>query len=155
MNTIYNKIIIGLAAVFIIFSAYVIFSFLTDDSEKKFMESLSLHQKINEQQIDSTKMSKVILINSTYKHIDIDLGKEQAERIINIYNSISPESIKSINTADPSIISGIVIRLKDKSEVRIQYDRKNIYVTRSEIKYIIEDSELKSIFEYELETNDI
>lgn len=150
MNTINNKAIIGLLAVFMIFTAVVLYSFLTDDSEEKFMEQLSLHQKIEEQDIDSIRMNKVVLINSTFKHIDIDLSKDQIHRIITTFNSLSPKETSWKDTSNPSIVSGIAIRLKDRSEVRIQYDKENIYVSRGEVKYIIESSQLKRIFDVEL-----
>jgi hypothetical protein len=153
MNTFYKKTIIVMFAMFMIFIAFLLFSFLTDDSNEKFMQELSLHQKIDEQQIESTRMSKVVLVNSTYKHIDIDLSKEQIQRIITIFNSISPKSINSIDAINSSISSGIVIRLKNRSEVRIHYDKRNIYVSRPELKYIIEDIELKKIFDNELMNN--
>ncbi len=85
--------------------------------------------------------------------MNIELTNTQIQKIITLFNLISQNSIESISTENPSISSGIAIRMKDRSEVRIQYDKKNIYVTRSEVQYIIEDNELKEIFDKELKKN--
>ncbi|PZD93136.1 hypothetical protein DNH61_24710 [Paenibacillus sambharensis] len=150
MNTINNKAIIGLITVFMIFSAVIFYSYLTDDSNGKFMDQLSMHQKIEEQDIDSIRMSKVVLINSTFKHIDINLNDDQIQRIIRTFNSSSPLATSWKDSSSPSIVSGIAIRLKNRSEVRIQYDKENIYVTRGEVDYLIVSNQLKQIFEEEL-----
>lgn len=147
MNTINNRVLIGLIAVFVIFSGFALFSIMIDDSDEKFMEQLALHQKIDETQIESIRMSKVVLNNSTYSHHDIELNDEQNHKIINIFNSISHESVYSVNTTNPTVVAGIVIRLKNNTGVRIQYDNKEIFVTRSEVKYAVEDSELKELFD--------
>lgn len=154
MKTI-NKTILGLIALYMIFLTFVLFSFLSDHSDEKFMQDLSLHQMIDEKQIESIKMSKVILINSTYKHADVYLTNEQKQKIIYIFNSIPRESINSIKPINPSISLGIVIRLKNGSEIRIQYDKKNILVTRSEVIYTVEDIKLKELFDRELKDNNI
>ncbi|MNW55922.1 hypothetical protein D3C74_336140 [compost metagenome] len=153
MNTINKKVLYVLIVVFMIFATFVIFSILTDDSDDKFMQELVLHQKLDKSKIESIRMSKVVLQKSTFKHIDIELKDDQKQKIINIFNSVTQESVNSMNTINSNISSGIVIRLKNKSEVRIQYDKKDIYVTRGEVMYTVEDNNLKEIFDNELKNN--
>lgn len=153
MISINNKVIIVLIAFFIIFASFVLYTFLTDDSDDKFMQELSLHQKIDEQQIESVRMSKVVLEKSSSKQIEFELNLTQIQKIVSHFNSISQDSIQSIDAVNPSIISGIAIKMKDRSEIRIQYDKKNIYVSRSEVKYMIDDIEFKEIFDKELKND--
>ncbi|GIP32994.1 hypothetical protein [Paenibacillus sp. J2TS4] len=68
--------------------------------------------------------------------------------------SVSADGIREVQQVNPALSAGIVFNLKSSAEVRIQYDKEDVYVTRTDKtgqkKYIVESAVLKEFFDNKL-----
>ncbi|WP_379391529.1 hypothetical protein [Paenibacillus lentus] len=89
--------------------------------------------------------------------VDIKLRQDEVENIANWINSVPESEIIELNQipSNKSISAGIVFRLKNNKEIRIQYDLEKIYITRtdqknSQVVYSINQGELMNFFDTQL-----
>lgn len=112
-------------------------------------------------QISSTEMSKAVYTKegtgAFVNWVDIKLRQDEVENIANWINSVPESEIIELNQipSNKSISAGIVFRLKNNKEIRIQYDLEKIYITRTDIKnsqvvYSINQGELMNFFDTQL-----
>lgn len=112
-------------------------------------------------QILSTEMSKAVYTKegtgAFVNWVDIKLRQDEVENIANWINSVPKSEIIELNQipSNKSISAGIVFRLKNNKEIRIQYDLEKIYITRTDIKnsqvvYSINQGELMNFFDTQL-----
>lgn len=112
-------------------------------------------------QILSTEMSKAVYTKegtgAFVNWVDIKLRQDEVENIANWINSVPESEIIELNQipSNKSISAGIVFRLKNNKEIRIQYDLEKIYITRTDIKnspvvYSINQGELMNFFDTQL-----
>ncbi|WP_235680326.1 hypothetical protein [Paenibacillus albicereus] len=110
---------------------------------------------IKTDQISNTQMSLAVYRNYGFgaeiNFEDINLKQEQIEKIISWINNTPESEITTLNETPSNISAGIVLKLKSRKEIRIQYDLKKIYITRSDIKkslvkYSIEQKNLNDFF---------
>ena len=151
-STIHGRTLLVLLVVFVLFTGIVLNSMAENESEKVFIQKLSLHQRIDQEQVESIRMGKVPNIHSMSENEGVELQHEQRQDMIDIFNSITQSSIHSADITDLNslnVYSEMVIKLKNNSKIRVQYDRKNIYVTSGEVVYVVTDSKLKKALEVE------
>ncbi|MFD3258107.1 hypothetical protein ACE3MQ_05795 [Paenibacillus lentus] len=112
-------------------------------------------------QILSSEMSKAVYTKegtgAIVNWVDIKLRQDEVENIANWINSVPESEIIELNQipSNKSISAGIVFRLKNNKEIRIQYDLEKIYITRtdqknSQVVYSINQGELMNFFDTQL-----
>ncbi|AJY76187.1 hypothetical protein [Paenibacillus beijingensis] len=136
-----------------------VFGWLKYKENKNFMIELLLHKPISKNDIKDTKASKVIYKSmgsgmAKVEHVEINITEEEINKLISWFNSVPVNSVHEVGSVEGSIIAGIVLDMRSGSEVRIQYNSINIYVTRNDIKgkgiyikYIIEHDYIREFFE--------
>lgn len=113
------------------------------------------NKKISFDQISDTRMEKVVYDYETIPNIrfvDIPLSDDQIRKIVEWINSVPDSDVMKWSHVPSSISAGIVFRLKFNREIRIQYDLKNVYITRTDswrkqTKYTIRQDDLKRFFD--------
>ncbi|WP_458123702.1 hypothetical protein [Paenibacillus sp. Z3-2] len=119
------------------------------------------NKPISRNQVISTEMSIVVYTRTGdgAGHVRFDnvtLSKEDISRIVGWLN-VAPESTKiPVDDVTGSISAGIALRLKHNAEVTIQYNRKQIIVTRKSrfnrsSRYILDQKYLRDFMDQKLE----
>lgn len=86
---------------------------------------------------------------------NVTLSKEDISRIVGWLNA-APESTKiPVDDVTGSISAGIALRLKHNAEVTIQYNRKQIIVTRKSrfnrsSRYLLDQKDLRDFMDQKL-----
>ncbi|WP_223068424.1 hypothetical protein [Paenibacillus caui] len=136
-----------------------VFGWLKYKEDKNFMNELLLHKPISKKDIKDTRAGKVIYKSmgsgmAKAEHVEIDINEEEMNKLISWFNSVPVNSVHEVGSVEGSIIAGIVLDMRSGSEIRIQYNSNNIYVTRNDIKgkgiyikYIIEHEYIRKFFE--------
>jgi hypothetical protein len=126
-----------------------------------FMSKSKLNKEIQVKQISSTEMSKALYTRNEsgafIDWIEVKLNQDDINNIVNWINSVPDSDIIELKQipSNTSISTGIVFRLKNRKEIRIQYDLERIYITRTDIKtgqviYTITQENLRDFFDKQL-----
>lgn len=126
-----------------------------------YMSKTKLNKEILVHQISSTDMSKAQYTRkgsgAFIDWIRVNLNQNEINNVVNWINSVSDSDIIELKQipSNTSISAGIVFRLKNRKEIRIQYDLEKIYITRTDIRtgqvvYTINQDDLKSFFDKQL-----
>ncbi|OMF12066.1 hypothetical protein BK131_18830 [Paenibacillus amylolyticus] len=118
------------------------------------------NKPISRNQVISTEMSIAVYTRTGDggAHVSIDnvtLSKEDIRRIVGWLNA-APESSKiPVDDVTGSISAGIALRLKHNAEITIQYNRKQIIVTRKSrfnrsSRYIVDQEDLRDVMDQKL-----
>lgn len=153
-----TQLISARAFIILIFigAIYFLFIDLNNPTSKS-----SLNKKIQVTHISSTEMSKAVYTSvrggAYISWEDINLSQDEINNITTWINSVSESEITELNQipSNISISAGIVFRLKNNKEIRIQYDLEKIYITRTDIQnsrviYSINQEKLKDFFDKQL-----
>ncbi|WP_339166833.1 hypothetical protein MKX75_22045 [Paenibacillus sp. FSL R5-0341] len=119
------------------------------------------NKPISRNQVISTEMSIAVYTRTGDggAHVSIDnvtLSKEDISRIVGWLNA-APESSKiPVDDVTGSISAGIALKLKHNAEITIQYNRKQIIVSRKsrfnrDSKYILDQKDLRDFLDQKLE----
>ncbi|XEC95795.1 hypothetical protein AB6A23_04280 [Paenibacillus tarimensis] len=129
---------------------------IINNFDKPGEESVPLHKVIASEDVEKVRMGVMVYHEPRIEAVDIDLTDQEINEIRSFYNSVPADRMKEVQEVNPALVAGIVFNLKSNAEVRIQYDKKDVYVTRTDKtgqeKYIVEFPELKSFFENKLES---
>ncbi|WP_211748614.1 hypothetical protein [Paenibacillus sp. Marseille-Q4541] len=127
-------------------------------SEHEALESVSSHLK--PENIKNFEMTKVMYTRGDggvkVYFTDVNLQQDEVRNITDWLNAASDLEKVPISSIPGSISSGIRLYLKPAGEVLIQYNRENIYITRTgvfnkEVRYIDNNVEFKQFFDKHLE----
>lgn len=119
----------------------------------------SLNKEISVEDISSIHMSKAVYTRTgngaTVNFEDVELNQDDVINITSWINSTPESEIIELNRIPSNISAGILIRLKSRKEIRIQYDLENIFITRTDVKkkqvmYSINQGNLKNFFDKKL-----
>lgn len=125
--------------------------FIINNFDKPKEVSGALHKAIASEDVAEVKMAEWVLDGATWKQKDVDLNQEEINQIRSLFNSVPADRIRNVQEVNPNLHAGIVFGLKQNSEVRIQYDKKDVYVTRTgrtgQVKYIVDYPEIKQFFD--------
>lgn len=119
----------------------------------------SLNKEISVEDISSTQMSKAVYTRNgngaTVNFEDVELNQDDVNNIMSWINSTPDSEIIELNRIPSNISAGILIRLKSRKEIRIQYDLEKIFITRTDVKkkqvmYSINQGNLKNFFDKKL-----
>ncbi|MCC3375948.1 hypothetical protein [Cohnella sp. REN36] len=130
-------ILLGIIAIALVI---LTISFTQKHSSGVVPESLPLNKQIQPTDVQGYKMSKWVVENSFAKQADVSLTQQQVIQLVDMFNSIPEMSVVQVESVDPQISAGIVLGLKPDREIRIQYAKKEVYVTRNDLS---NDFELK------------
>ncbi|WP_433746154.1 hypothetical protein [Paenibacillus amylolyticus] len=119
------------------------------------------NKPISRNQVISTEMNIVVYTRTgdggSHTRIDnVTLSKEDISRIVGWLNA-APESAKiPVDDVTGSISAGIALRLKHNAEITIQYNRKQIIVSKNSrfnrsSKYILVQKDLRDFLDQKLE----
>ncbi|MFC4777350.1 hypothetical protein ACFO9Q_11200 [Paenibacillus sp. GCM10023252] len=133
--------------------------FCMDYEQNSLWSNDNINKPIQIREISTTKMQKAVYTSdgdgARIKFEDIDLTHDEILRIVQWIN-LSPKADISKLVAVPANISmGIVIRMKSKREVRIQYNLESIFITKidaikGQVQYSIKQPKLKEYFDQHL-----
>ncbi|AZK49129.1 hypothetical protein EIM92_18675 [Paenibacillus lentus] len=126
-----------------------------------FMSESKLNKKIQVKQVAKTEMFKALYIrNESGVFVDwikVELSEVDINNIVNWINSVPDSDVIELNQmqSNTNISTGIVFRLKDRNEIRIQYDLERIYITRTDVRtdqviYTITQKNLKEFLDKQL-----
>ncbi|WP_246021054.1 hypothetical protein [Paenibacillus lentus] len=125
------------------------------------MSESKLNKKIQVKQVAKTEMFKALYIrNESGVFVDwikVELSEVDINNIVNWINSVPDSDVIELNQmqSNTNISTGIVFRLKDRNEIRIQYDLERIYITRTDVRtdqviYTITQKNLKEFLDKQL-----
>jgi hypothetical protein len=112
-----------------------------------------LHKELAADEIIKVSMSMWVY-GSRVEQANVGLNQTEINQLRSWFNLVPADRVKKVENINPNLIAGIVFDLNSNAEVRIQYDKKDIYVTRTDKtgqkKYVVEYPELKSFFDNKL-----
>jgi hypothetical protein len=121
---------------------------------EKMEEPMILHKEIAADEIIKVSMSEWVYGGSRVQQANVDLNQTEINQLRSLFNSVPEDRVKEVQIVNPNLIAGIVFDLKSNAEVRVQYDKKDVYVTRTDKtgqkKYVVEYPELKNFFDNKL-----
>lgn len=146
---------------FIIFLLAIVTLYIFLIEMNNFMSESKLNKKIQVKQVAKTEMFKALYIrNESGVFVDwikVELSEVDINNIVNWINSVPDSDVIELNQmqSNTSISTGIVFRLKDRNEIRIQYDLERIYITRTDVRtdqviYTITQKNLKEFLDKQL-----
>ncbi|GLX68033.1 hypothetical protein [Paenibacillus glycanilyticus] len=113
-----------------------------------------VYETINSSDIVDYNMSKWVAEGATAMQEDISLSQQQVNQLIQWLNSSSGTTVTAIDRVDPQISAGIAIELKNDREIRIQYAKTEVYVTRNDLfkegkltYYKVDDPKIAGFFD--------
>ncbi|WP_051507149.1 hypothetical protein [Saccharibacillus sacchari] len=118
-----------------------------------------MNRPVDVEKISSTEMGRYVYSNQNgagfVQFEDIPLDTQQIDNIATWINEAPESAITMLDTMPSDISAGIVFKVKSNKEVRIQYNRDKVYVTRTDVnrqmlRYSIEQAELKNFFDEQL-----
>lgn len=128
-------------------------------SEQEALASLSSH--LEPENIKSSEMTKVMYTRGDggvkVYFTDVILQQDELRNITDWLNVESDHEEVPLTSIPPGSVSfGIRLYLRPVGEVLIQYNRENVYITRTgifnkEVRYIDDNLEFKQFFEKHLE----
>lgn len=117
-------------------------------------ENVPLNKQLQLTDVVGYKMSKWVYENSFAKQADVSLTRQQVNQFVDMLNSVSEARIVQVERVDPQISAGIVLELKPDREIRVQYAKNEVYVTRNDLSndfelkyYKVMDGSIKGFFE--------
>jgi hypothetical protein len=156
-----NKSLLGRKPVTIVLLGIIVIaliiltmSFTQKHPSKVVEENILLNKQLQLSDVVGYKMSKWVNENSFAKQADVSLTQQQVNQFVDMFNSVSETSIVQVERVDPQISAGIVLELKPDREIRIQYAKNEVYVTRNDLNndfelkyYKVIDGNIKGFFE--------
>ena len=131
------------------------------DREKSIEEPVILHKEIAANEVVKVNMTKWVLDGVTWKQKDVELNQQEVNQIRSWFNSVPTNMIREVQNVNPNLSAGIMFEIKSNAKVLIQYDKKDIYVTRNDLKsdysqtkYVVDGSELNDFFDNKLNLSD-
>jgi len=118
-----------------------------------------MNRPIDVEKISSTEMGRYVYSNQNgagfveFEYIPLDT--QQIDNIATWINEAPESAITMLDNMPSNISAGIVFKVKSNKEVRIQYNRDKVYVTRTDVnrqmlRYSIEQAELQNFFDEQL-----
>ncbi|RAP78453.1 hypothetical protein [Paenibacillus montanisoli] len=124
------------------------------DREESIEEPVIPHKEIASNEVVNVKMTIGFQDGPTWKWKNVTLSELEVNEILSWFNSVPENEITEVENYTSALVAGIGIELKSNYEIRIQYDQKNVYVTRNDVKsgnaltkYILNGSELNDFFD--------
>ncbi|WP_027091180.1 hypothetical protein [Cohnella thermotolerans] len=146
-----NKLSVAILLGIVTFGLLLLFLY---NREKPIEGPAILNKEIASNEVVKVNMTKWILDGVTWKQEDVNLSQEEINQIRSWINSVPTNRIREVQVVNPNISAGIVFELKSNAEIRIQYDKKDIYITRNDLnsdykqtKYVVEGTQLNDFFE--------
>lgn len=119
-----------------------------------------MNRPVDIENISGTEMERAVYsyLPAGGAHVrfeDIHLNPDQINEITGWLNTAPESAITMLDNMPSDISAGIVFKVKSNKEVRIQYNRDKVYVTRTDVnrqmlRYSIEQAELKNFFDEQL-----
>ncbi|MGG4146360.1 hypothetical protein ABEW34_24955 [Paenibacillus algorifonticola] len=113
-----------------------------------------IHKTITEIDILNVKATTVTYVRNgesvKVENHEIALTQEEIHQLIQLFNNVQENRVFAVPSVKSNIVLGILITMVDRTQVRIQYDSTDVYVTRtdkSSTTYKVEQEELKSFIE--------
>ena len=130
------------------------FLFLNESDQPSEGEKL-FHQEIAFDKVEKVRAGIVDDNVMPLDFRDIVLNQQQIKQALELLNSTPENRVREVQSyGDVSIIAGVVFELKDNSNVRVQYDKEDIYITWQEktgqTKYVADYPELEVFFDANL-----
>ncbi|ENH96054.1 hypothetical protein J416_12654 [Gracilibacillus halophilus YIM-C55.5] len=119
--------------------------------------SSKIYNNLESDEIAQLRMTMMIMADGYYNEEDITFTQDEINKFLDLYNAVPEERIIEIKQVPSELKTGIVIDLKQETEIRIQYDGDKIYNTIIDVtgqqKYVIHFPELTSFFERKVAEN--
>ncbi|MCS7463654.1 hypothetical protein N0M98_26465 [Paenibacillus doosanensis] len=139
------------SAIFIVAIALILGIMFFKPLQQPEEEAAMLHKTIESDEVKNVRMGVVVLKGTTFQQQDAGLSKQEADQFRTLFNAVPADKVREVQQVNPAIVAGVVFDLQSNTEVRIQYDDKEIYVTRTDKrgqkKYIVDDPEMKEFFD--------
>ncbi|WP_223070458.1 hypothetical protein [Paenibacillus caui] len=117
-----------LSLVSIILISYILYNNFKDNvSNTSILRPIAQEDitTVTAEKVTYTRNEKLLKINK----IKLKLDQQEISELIRLYNSVPVNRIYNVNSISGSISFGVTLLLQDKSEIRIQYNSKDIFVT--------------------------